>query len=517
MEFTDLEGWVSPQRYFNRLISSLRFGSIFSFWFEGIKEEACDLFLLLIWGLFSPPDSEYVQSSNFISQVISGRCIIGPDQYTLSGVEGRIIERPEYRESLIGAMQINHTHYKFSGVLRFFLLQSLLEIEGRIIEPPDYTNLYSSLVSATWSSFTSSIKEIGPGKEEPNASFSWSKILGQAQQKAFSLLGLAGTHRFMNLSASCLTARPFYSPVDFSKEYRSMLRVSYNSNIGGFWNITSYSPLLVMDTSSSSPIAHGRLHQALSHHLLHCIFQFAHVVHVCPHWIEVCLRMDNVRCDVSPLNPIFRCDMDIIDGLLNERHFPAKICLTIGPENGFGVHSVSLTRSSQNPTTDIAKGNIYEATFEPPKNVGLKASTATTSTVKINNWGFEQSVVNCSDAKIEWTLYDSTTDKAVINNGPPKYSMLGPKTWSIDRYSRACRAFTAEGGVVFAKEEYGNPITWRLNRELEGQTVKWIVKGSVWVTYWPNTIRSRCSETKRHDFCQEFDLTLAQSSPSTIT
>lgn len=209
--------------------------------------------------------------------------------------------------------------------------------------------------------------------------------------------------------------------------------------------------------------------------------------------------------------------MDIMDALLNERHFTAKICLTIGPENGFGVHSVSLTRSSQNPMTDIGKGNTYEATFEPPKNVGLKASTATTSTVKINNWGFEQSVVNCSDAKIEWTLYDSTTEKAVINNRPPKFSMLGPKTWSIDRYSRACRAFTAEGGVVFAKEEYGNPITWRLNRELEGQTVKWIVKGSIWVTYWPNTLCTRCSETKRHDFCQEFDLTLAQSSPSTIT
>ncbi|GLJ54896.1 hypothetical protein SUGI_1178750 [Cryptomeria japonica] len=295
---------------------------------------------------------------------------------------------------------------------------------------------------ATWSSFTSSIKEIGPGKEEPNASFSCSKILGQAQQKAFSLLGLAGTHRLMNLSASCLTAGPFYSPVDFSKGYRSMLRVSYNSNIGGFWNITSYSPLLVTDTSSASPIAQGQLYRALSYHLLHCIFQFAHVVNVCPHWIEVCLRMDNVRCDVSPLNPIFRGNMDIIDGLLNERHFPAKICLTIGPENGFGVHSVSLTRSSQNPMRDIGKGNTYEATFEPPKNVGFKASTATTSTVKINNWGFEQSVVNCSDAKIEWTLYDSTTEKAVINNGPPKFSMLGPKTWSIDRYSRACRAFT---------------------------------------------------------------------------
>ncbi|GLJ56085.1 hypothetical protein SUGI_1204070 [Cryptomeria japonica] len=385
-----------------------------------------------------------------------------------------------------------------SGVLRFCFLQSLLGIDGGIIDPPEYKHLFNSLITAMHSSFLSYSKEF---KLNPGIPSSCSKILAQAQQKARILLGPSEMHGFMHHWASRFTTESLL----FSGKHSSMLRVSYNSNIGGFLKITSYSPLVSMETTNGSSMVEERLHRALSYHLLHCIFQFGHVVNVYPHWIEVCLQIDNVRCDVCPLHRL----MEITGSVLNERHFPSKICLTIGPKNGHGVHSVSLTRSSQNPITEIGKGNTYEATFEAPKNVGLKATTTTTSTVKINNWGFEQLVVNDSDAKIDWTLYDSTTAKAVFNNGPPKFSVLGPKTWSIDRYSKACRAFTQGGGVVFAKNDYGDPVTWRLNKDLEGQTLKWIVQGSVWLTYWPNTHRTRCSETKRHDFYQEFDLTLA--------
>ncbi|GLJ54899.1 hypothetical protein SUGI_1178790 [Cryptomeria japonica] len=345
------------------------------------------------------------------------------------------------------------------------------------------------------------------GKDETMGS-SCSKILAQAQQKALLLIGPAGAHRFMYLWASRFSAESLVCP----KEYPSMLRISYNTNIGGFWRISSYSPLLSMETSKESQIEESRLQQALSYHLLHCIFQFGHDVKLSLEWIEVCLKMDNVRCDVFPLDPMyFDLEfMNIIAEFTNERHFPAKICLTIGPENGCDVHSVSLTLSSHNSLTKNSRKNKIGI-----NGPGIKASTKTSSTETINNWGFEQSVVNYSDAKIDWTLYDSSTGKAVFNNGPPKFSVLGPKTWFTNRYSKASRAFTEEGGVVFAKDNFGNPIIWRLNRDLEGQTLKWIVKGSIWITYWPNAQHTRFSETRRHDFRQELDLTLPKSSAST--
>ncbi|GLJ54897.1 hypothetical protein SUGI_1178770 [Cryptomeria japonica] len=457
---------------------------------------------------------------------------IGSMQHTLIADLGRIFDIHKRRQEsmqhnllplssllfwgLFSPLSPHSEDIELSRVLRFSFLQSLLGIEERIIEPSKYKQLFNSLIAATCSSFASYIKRFGLGTDEYNVSMLSfpSEIQAIAEQKAILLIGPSGTHRFMHLWASRFTAKSLSCTKEY--HYPSMLKISHNPNIGGFWRITSYSPLLSMEISNGSLIAENHLQRALSYHLLQCIFQFGHHIKICPDWIEVCLEMDNVRCDVCPLNPMY-LDLEssnIISGFPNERHFPSKICLTIGPENECDVHSVSLTLSSNNPCTENVKGNTYEASFELPKKVGFKASTLNTSLEKINNWGFEQSVLNYSDAKIDWTLYDSTTGKRVFNNGPPKFSVLGPKTWFIDRYSKACRAFTEEGGVVFAKDDFGKPITWRLNKDLEGKTLKWIVKGTIWLTYWPNAYHTRYSETRRHDFHQELDLALPKSASS---
>ncbi|XP_057862061.1 uncharacterized protein LOC131070513 [Cryptomeria japonica] len=300
--------------------------------------------------------------------------------------------------------------------------------------------------------------------------------------------------------ASRFTAESLACP----KPYPSMLKISGNLHTRRSWLVTSYSPLLSMQIMSKFATAERRLHRALSYYMLRCSFQFSYIVNVLSDLIEVGLHLNDITCDVLPLEPMYLESMTIIGDFPNERHFPAKIRLRVGAENEWAVHSVSLSRSSPNP---------YEATFRPPKNAGF---TLATSTVRMKqNWAFEESVVNFSDAQMDWTLYDSTTRKTVFSCEPPKFSVLVPKTWPISRYFKARRAFTEEGEAAFAKDVYSNPIIWRLSKSLEGQTLKWIVQGSIFLTYWPNTLGTRFSETRCHDFREEVDLPLLPSSSFT--
>ncbi|GLJ52269.1 hypothetical protein SUGI_1111920 [Cryptomeria japonica] len=333
-----------------------------------------------------------------------------------------------------------------------------------IIESTKYKRVFNLLFSGMCSFFTA-YKRLDEDVLNVTRNGGIPQNLMQAQEETLLFIGPAGTHCFIHFLASYFV---------YNSVTSRALKISYNSSVEGFWRIASHSLLLSLEKTREPRIAEGKLQETSSHHLLNCILQFGHTVNICPHWIEVCLQMDNVTCDVLP--PL-HCDVP------NEQHFPAKICLTAGPENGFGVQSVSLSVSSPNPITHIGRENSYEATFETPNVMGVKASASTTLTEKIKNWGFEQSTINGTDAKMDWTLYDSTTGKPVYNNELPKSSFFGHKMSSIGRYVKACRAFTEQGGVVFAKDDYGKPITWRLNRDLEGQTLKWIVKASIWLTY----------------------------------
>ncbi|GLJ52273.1 hypothetical protein SUGI_1111960 [Cryptomeria japonica] len=225
----------------------------------------------------------------------------------------------------------------------------------------------------------------------------------------------------------------------------------------------SYSPISSLRTTGRylgfreqahlkwADVERPRLRWGLNNNQLQCVLQFEPVVTVCSDCITVSLHLDNVRCDVLPLDRI--SDNKSIHCLPNERHFPAKICLTIGPENGCAVRSVSLTVSSANPATDIGNASTSEAAIQTDL-IGYTVSNSTTFTERINRWYLNHSVINNTDAKIDWTRYDPITKKPVVDSEPPRIS-----AWTKKAVSSIYKASTQRGTVVFTKDDYPRPIT----------------------------------------------------------
>lgn len=87
---------------------------------------------------------------------------------------------------------------------------------------------------------------------------------------------------------------------------------------------------------------------------------------------------------------------------------------------------------------------------------------------------------------------------------------LQPRAWFRNRYSTANRPFTRQGGVVFAKDEYGDQrVCWKVDKSAIGRTIEWEVVASIGVTYWPNRHRTFYNETRRAQFKDTFYLSLS--------
>ncbi|GLJ52290.1 hypothetical protein SUGI_1112260 [Cryptomeria japonica] len=327
-----------------------------------------------------------------------------------------------------------------------------------------YKRVFNSLFNAMCSFLFSTYKGQDLLYVNRNGNGKFPKILSQAQEKVFLIMEPARVYRFMQFLAPL---RPFND--------ERALTISYNTRIGDFFRIDSYSPLVSLEKTRGS----RKLNSTQRFCLLYCRLQFRYVVNVRQSFIEVCLQVDNITCEVIPYHP--KClNAKISRGCVpNEKHFPAKICLTVGPENGYGVKAVSLGPSS--PIVRV-------------QNIGKK------KTQKIMNWNFELSSANCTDAKMDWTLYDGKT--TMYNKKHSIFSFCKRKTSSIDR------AFSKQGRAIFSKDDFGEPNTWILRRDMEGETLKWIVEASIWVTYKTN---SRYSETLRHDFREAVELKLERT------
>ncbi|GLJ52276.1 hypothetical protein SUGI_1112000 [Cryptomeria japonica] len=371
------------------------------------------------------------------------------------------------------------------------------------------------------------------------------EILAQTQQNTLILMGLAGTDRFMGILASTLFFFSFLSSnfrlpwtrwiferdTGIQEPFMQLIfervsRISYNSSNERSWIVMSYSPLSSLKTTKRylgfreraqlqwADVGRESLRWGLNNNQLQCVLQFQPIVNVCSDCISVSLYLDNVRCDVLPLNKI--SDNKSIHGLPNERHFPARICLTIGHENGHGIQSISLSVSSVNPTTDIGNSSTSEATIQASlmgsvsNSMGYKVSNKSTFTERINRWYLNHSVTNNTDAIIDWIRYDPITRSPVIESEPPKIS-----PWTRKAVRSTYKASPERGAVVFTRYDCPKPITWQFYRKFEGQTLKWKIQASIWLTYWPNAEGIRYFETRRHHFCQEVDLTLQQTTSST--
>lgn len=194
-----------------------------------------------------------------------------------------------------------------------------------------------------------------------------------------------------------------------------------------------------------------------------------------------------------------------------EKHFPSRISLQLTPRIQNEIFSVSVTKSSENPTREVEIERSIEGSFDPPNSyIGITASASESVTINMKPWKFEQSVFG-DTASLSCFLHDGVNGREVSSSKPSKLALFQPKAWFRDRYSSAYRPFTKQGGVIFARDEYGESVRWRICPSAKGKTMGWEIKGKILLTYWPNKQRTFHSETKELEFKELLYLSLVKA------
>ncbi|PON79090.1 neuronal PAS domain protein [Parasponia andersonii] len=286
---------------------------------------------------------------------------------------------------------------------------------------------------------------------------------------------------------------------------------SYAISTFGLWKVQLYCPLIAMNLENSStnstPLADERLQFSLNYHQVEGAIQFNYRVIPKETWVGIMVNIDNIRCDVIKL---------VSENLMAERgvgstekHFPSRISLQLTPTLQNNILSVSVGKSSENPVREIGVEKSIEAGFEPPNPyLGLKVSAGETMTMSLKPWKFEQSVYGNS-GNLNWYLHDTMDGREVFSSKPSKFALINPKAWFKHRYSSVYRPFTRQGGVVFAGDEYGESVMWKVDKSALGRTMEWEVRGWIWLTYWPNRHRTFYNETRRLEFRETVGLTIS--------
>ncbi|KAG6728833.1 hypothetical protein I3843_02G173200 [Carya illinoinensis] len=218
-----------------------------------------------------------------------------------------------------------------------------------------------------------------------------------------------------------------------------------------------------------------RLQFSLTYHQLEGVVQFNSSVVIQENWVDVMVNTDNIRCDVIRV---------LNENLMNEqgvgtaeKQFPSRI-------------SLSVSKSSENPTTEFGCERSIQAGFEPSNPyLGLKLSSGETVTMSLKPWKFEELII--------------------FSSKPSKLAFLNPKAWFRDRYSSAYRPFTRQGGIIFAGDEYGERVWWKVDKSAMGTSMEWEIRGRIWLTYWPNKYRTFYRETRSLEFREILHLTIA--------
>lgn len=322
---------------------------------------------------------------------------------------------------------------------------------------------------------------------------------------------------------------------------------SYALSASGLWKVQLYCPVIAMGIEDPTATTQDeRLLFSLKYQQLEGVVQLSYRVVISENWIDIVVAVDNVRSvkyffiimrtllitragfkshriDKQTKNLTFHCGRcDVIplvsETLLAERgygseekHFPSRISLQLTPSPQSDILSVSVSKSSDNPTQEIGLEKALEGAFDPPNSyVALKISTAETITMSMKPWKFEQSVYG-SSANLDWFLHGGANGREVFSSKPSKFALLQPRTWFRDRYSTAYRPFTKQGGVIFAGDEYGESVWWKVCPGALAKSMEWEIKGSIWLTYWPNKQRTFYSETRRLQFKELVYLTLPKA------
>ncbi|KAF6152659.1 hypothetical protein GIB67_008096 [Kingdonia uniflora] len=281
---------------------------------------------------------------------------------------------------------------------------------------------------------------------------------------------------------------------------------SYANSTIGLWKVQLYGPVIAMDIEkSSNTSADERLSFSLNYQLVEGVIQFCYKVVPRQKWVDVVVNIDNIRCDVIQLVSKTLAAKRGVG--TEEKYFPSRISLQLTPTFQTNVFSVSVSKSSENPVREIGIEKTLEGSFNPPTSFGLTVAAGETMTISLKPWKFEQSVYGYS-ANLNWFLHDSNDGREVASSKPSKLALCLPNAWFKNRYSSAYRPFTRQGGVVFAGDEYGDNVLWKVDRSAIGKSKEWEIKGQIWITYWPNTYRTFYNETKMLEFREIFELSL---------
>ncbi|KAJ6310453.1 hypothetical protein OIU76_015222 [Salix suchowensis] len=291
--------------------------------------------------------------------------------------------------------------------------------------------------------------------------------------------------------------------------------LSYATEAHGLWVLKGYAPILAMNPtcpiSNKFCILEAKdtvLKYALAHHQLEAVIQLEYAVRFYDGYIQVNTRVNNLRFHVVRLGFKKSEGVDYDD----ERHFVSRARVWVGPEVGATyVGGLSLGRSTNNGEKEVEIQRILKGGYGDTKAPKVKTRSGMATKTRMKSWRWDQDVEG-NAAVFDAVLYDNMTGQEVATVRKP----VGDGNGVGGRNGRSSgircngpnRPFTKTGGVVFAGDEYGEEVEWRLGKEMEGSVLKWRLGGQVWVSYWPSEVKSSHFETRCVEWCDEVDLPL---------
>lgn len=294
---------------------------------------------------------------------------------------------------------------------------------------------------------------------------------------------------------------------------RHNLGFSYAMEAHGLWILKGYAPVWAMTPTSNNgsknrcSIVEAKesvLRYTLAHQQLEVLIQLEYSVVFHEGHIQVKARVDNMRFQVVKLGYNKNDEVDFA----NEKHFLSRVRAWIGPEVGSTyVAGLSLGRSTDNVERELEMQRIAKGSFGKSKVPKVKATARISNRSKVRNWRWDQDVEG-NAVIFDAILHDNNTGTEVATWNPSSEgdAKLGHNFQK--RCSGANRPFTKSGSLVFAGDEYGDGVGWRLNKEMEGSVLKWRIGGQVWLSYWPSDVKSSYFETRCVEWCDEVDLPL---------
>lgn len=285
------------------------------------------------------------------------------------------------------------------------------------------------------------------------------------------------------------------------------LGFSYAMESHGLWILKGYSPVksmmrCVQCHEEKRPLSttESFLKYALAHQQLEAVIQLEYTVRYFDNYIQVNARVDNLRFHVVKLG--FRSGRS---RSLEEKHFPSRVRVWVGPDVGSGyVGGLTLGRSTDNVEREMEEQKTLKGKSGNSKVVSKVKATARIATrTKMKNWRWDQDVEG-NAAVFDAILCDNTSGAEVAT----WKASTGGGRGLVGRYAGCSRPFTKSGGVVFAGDEYGQAVGWRLSKEMEGSVLTWRLGGCVWLSYLPNDVNSPYQETRCVEWSDEVDLPL---------